>query len=70
MSKIFEYIVVNLYADDDHMHMEPAESRRLCTQLSDFFINKLRRIDFFRHLLLLVSPLFEITVGLKLTCLI
>jgi len=33
-----------LHLDEDHIPMESAEARRLCTQFSHFFINKLRRI--------------------------
>ena len=32
-------------SDDDHAVMEPAEAKRLCSQFSRFFIDKLQRID-------------------------
>ena len=33
-----------LRSDDDHALMEPAEAKRLCSQFSRFFIDKLQRI--------------------------
>jgi len=33
-----------LHSDDDHAVMEPAEAKRLCSQFSRFFIDKLRCI--------------------------